>query len=66
MKKLEERIWYFTFKGDDRYVKIHGTFEGARLEMFRRYGREWLMQHGSAESAGVEALKEIPYDQASS
>ena len=60
--------WYFTFGAEHylgneplagRYVKIWGTFEGARLEMFRRFGRIWEAQHPDAEAAGVEKLEEL-------
>lgn len=64
--KPGKQDWYFTFgRGDehngepyrDKFVKIHGTFEGARLEMFMRYGRAWSMQHESAAAAGVKTFK---------
>ena len=64
--KPGKQDWYFTFgyghehngeSAKDKYVKIHDTFEGARLEMIKRYGRAWSMQYGSAEAAGVETFK---------
>ena len=72
--KPKKQNWYFTFGFDhyigsecvkNKFVKIHGTFEGARLHMFERYGRKWSMQYGSAEAAGVETykLEEIQADE---
>ena len=69
--KPKKQNWYFTFGFDhyvdgecakNKFVKIYGTFEGARLQMFERYGRTWAMQYGSAEAAGVETykLEELP------
>lgn len=43
------RWWVFTFgcghRNRGHYVRIYGTFEGARAEMVRRYGREWAFQY---------------------
>lgn len=45
----EIETWYFTFGSGhahpNGYVKIPGTFEVAREEMFRRYGGKWCMQY---------------------
>lgn len=49
----EEQDWYFTFgsgqENSGRYIKIHGTFESARKEMFLRFGRYWAFQYSEAE-----------------
>ena len=51
--------WYFTFGQShanfNKYVKIHGTHDEAREEMFRRYGQFWSMQY--AEAKALEAIK---------
>ena len=48
-----EQDWIFTFgcgqKHSGHYVKIFGTFDSARAEMFRRYGDEWCMQYTADE-----------------
>ena len=53
-----EQDWIFTFgfghEHKNNFVRIRGTFETARLEMFRRFGRKWSMQYPSEEEAGVE------------
>jgi len=54
----ESRPWIFTFGyGHAPYrncfVRITGTFEGARDEMVRRFGQRWSMQYESEEAAGV-------------
>ena len=50
--------WYFTFgfghAHPNGYSVIHGTFDAAREEMMRRWGRKWAMQYSSADDAGVE------------
>lgn len=53
----EPSDWFFTFghgheamvrtSVNGLYVRIHGTFEAAREEMFRRFGRQWSWQYGS-------------------
>lgn len=53
------RDWYFTFGVGHplfakRYVKIHGTHDGARETMFSVFDRNWSSQYPSAEAAGVE------------
>lgn len=49
--------WYFTFGSDhkyhNRYVKINGTFVGAREEMFRRYKNKWAFQYDSIKAATI-------------
>lgn len=51
------RDWYFTFgHGQEhfgQFLTIFGTFQEARAEMFRRYGRAWSTQYESAEEAQV-------------
>lgn len=62
---FEVRDWIFTFGCGQayagRYCVIHGTFDEARDEMFRRHGRQWAMQYRTEEEAGVEkyGLKEL-------
>lgn len=45
--------WYFTFgfgqENSGHYVKIRGTFESARKEMFIRFGKAWAFQYSEAE-----------------
>lgn len=36
-----------------RFVRIHGTFNSAREEMFRRHGPVWCGQYVSEDDAGV-------------
>jgi hypothetical protein len=61
----EKRDWIFTFGCGQpyagRYCVIHGTFNAAREEMFRRHGQMWSMQYRTPEDAGVETygLKEL-------
>lgn len=62
---VEVRDWIFTFGCGQayagRYEVIHGTFDEAREEMFRRHGEKWSMQYRTPEDAGVEkyGLKEL-------
>ena len=57
--KVEEqnKDWYFTFCGNHDhahgYVKINGTHESARVEMFKRFDGKWGFQYASADEAGV-------------
>jgi hypothetical protein len=57
--------WIFTFgfgqPHANGFTRIFGTFNSAREEMFRRYGRQWSMQYPTEAAAGVEEfrLKEI-------
>lgn len=41
--------WYFTFGSNhahpNGYVRLFGTFNSAREEMFRRFGPKWSMQY---------------------
>lgn len=45
--------WVFTFgvgqPNAGHYVRIKGTYEEAREEMFRRYGWEWAFQYSARE-----------------
>jgi len=45
--------WYFTFmqKQDTRnnFVKIHGTFGGAREKMIEKFGIKWAFQYSEKE-----------------
>lgn len=54
---MERRNWIFTFGNDHEfagnYVKIFGTYEEARAEMFSRFGDKWAFQYSE------EAWQEI-------
>ncbi len=56
-KAEQPKEWIFTFGSGQAhpngFVRIHGTFTGAREEMFRRHGPAWCMQYESEEQAGV-------------
>lgn len=45
--------WIFTFGSGQphagHFVRIKGTYEEARAEMFRRYGSRWAFQYSAAE-----------------
>ena len=57
MENAQEQNWYFTFCGvheqSNCYVKIFGTFESSREEMFRGFGEKWGFQYSSPDDAGV-------------
>lgn len=57
LKELEKQDWYFIFGGShahpNGYVKIFDTFNGAREEMFRRYGSRWCTQHDESYMAKI-------------
>lgn len=46
---MERRNWIFTFGSNHqfagKYVKIFGTYESAREEMFRVFGDKWAFQY---------------------
>ena len=48
--------WYFTFgcgqPNAGKFHVIHGTHEGARLEMMYRFGKVWAMQYSEEEFKG--------------
>lgn len=57
------REWIFTFGfGQEhdgvgmknKFVRIHGTFDEARAEMIRRFGKTWAFQYADEDEAGVE------------
>lgn len=54
--------WVFTFgcgqKHAGHYVRIFGTYEGARKLMFDKYGAEWAFQYSEEEYK--ESIKEFP------
>lgn len=54
---MERRNWIFTFGNEHRfagkYVKIFGTYESARAEMFKHFGDRWAFQYSE------EAWQEI-------
>jgi hypothetical protein len=57
-KAEEIKDWYFTFglnkPNAGHYIKISGTFNSSREEMFKRFGRLWSMQYDTLEKVGVE------------
>lgn len=48
-----EQWWIFTFGcGQEHtgyYVRIHGTYRGARAKMCEKYGDEWAFQYSAVE-----------------
>ena len=50
--------WIFTFGMNGpygkRFVRIQGTKDATREEMFRRYGNKWAFQYPSEEAAEVK------------
>jgi hypothetical protein len=69
----EVRDWIFTFgfnhyDGEvalrNRFVRIHGTFAGARTEMVARFGLKWAFQYKSEEDAGVADYHLVEYSPA--
>lgn len=44
-----------------RFVRIEGTRDSARAEIYRLFGRAWAFQYASEDAAGVEeyGLKEL-------
>lgn len=60
MEKTQD--FFFTFGLGtilkNKYAKINGTFESAREEMFRLFGKDWCMQHTADEFDGA-GLTEI-------
>lgn len=66
-----EHVWIFTFglglfSAPARYIKIKGTYDSARKEVCRRFGKKWAFQYPSEEKAGVAQwdLQEITEEQA--
>ena len=49
----EKQLWRFTFGSGQQhaqhFVKIYGTFDSARAEMFAKYGAEWCWQYSEKE-----------------
>jgi hypothetical protein len=60
--------WVFTFGEGQahrgRYVVIAGTFDDARAEAYRRFGRLWSRQYASREDAGVARFGLVPLESA--
>lgn len=52
-RKKRQQWWIFTigygFPNQNSYVKIKGTYESAREEMFKRYGDKWSSQYSLKE-----------------
>ena len=52
-KKEKEQYWIFTFGQGQRYsgyyVKVKGTFWGARKKMSDAYGENWSIQYSEEE-----------------
>lgn len=50
---MTNETWVFTFglgqKHAGHFVRICGSFDEARAEMFARYGREWAFQYSEQE-----------------
>lgn len=48
-----EQWWVFTFGcGQEHagyYVKVYGTYGGARAKMFEKYGDKWAFQYSAVE-----------------
>lgn len=48
-----EQWWIFTFGcGQEHagyYVRIHGTYRGARAKMCEKYGDKWAFQYSAVE-----------------
>ena len=48
-KKEFPQDWLFSFSDNhahpQKFVRIHGTQNSARAEMFRRYGQKWSFQY---------------------
>lgn len=68
MSLYKEGFWYFILKDHRRgkkyvkkYVKIYGTFESTRDQMFRIYGDNWLYQLKSVKESRYEKYEEIKY-----
>lgn len=44
-----EQDWFFTFNCNtvhaNKFIRIHGTHNSTRAEMFRRYGKKWSFQY---------------------
>lgn len=62
-----EQEWLFTFGPDhgypDRFVRIFGSYEGARERMFRVFGNRWSAQYDwrAFDRSGLQAmLTELP------
>jgi hypothetical protein len=53
--------WGFGHEHPNRYVRIEGTYEEARREMVRRYGRRWAFQYPESEEAELLACDMRPY-----
>jgi hypothetical protein len=57
MSEEKEAAWYFTFCQKqtllrNKYVKIFGTFLGAREIMFQNFGEKWGFQYSEEEFKG--------------
>ena len=64
---VNEQWWYFTFGWDQprqgHYVKIYGTYETAREEMLKRYGRVWAFQYSEfAWNEWVKKAKKMGWE----
>lgn len=48
-----EQWWVFTFGCGQvhagYYVKVYGTYAGARAKMFEKYGNKWAFQYSAVE-----------------
>ncbi len=54
----EEQTWIFTFGSGQQhaghFVRINGTFDSARAEMFDRYGEDWGFQYSEEKWKEME------------
>lgn len=66
--------WVFTFGAghvhpitgaplDNRFVRIRGTHDSAREEMFARFGPKWAHNYESEDEAGVERFALVELEQ---
>lgn len=57
-KKELPQDWFFSFGYNhahpQKFVRIHGTQNAARAEMFRRYGAKWAFQYPGTEAQEVK------------
>lgn len=58
-----EKWWVFTFGSGQQhaghYVKIRGTYGGAREKMFEKYGKDWAFQYSEEEWRNWELNRPI-------
>jgi len=70
---LKKQYWYFTFCQRDQvykdsYVKFYGTYDEARIEMFKRFGDYWAFQYDWKEiksQIDMFGLEEVVFEKES-